>query len=181
MVSGMSTTGGPGSGELPTRYGFIMNPYPEMRLANCPICNRKTGQRKLPLLIHVEPKQLVALNYTCRYCRHCDLLVAHKHEIEHLLYGLFLELDSGAIGNDYLVYGTLEKAHWRESTKRPMPPAEALKRAFRFETCYEELRCTQAGWYPRGQKPPMMEPPPSREWVRADRRSSPGPDAERTS
>lgn len=70
----------------PPQYNFVLNPYPDERLSRCPFCSNKTGQRKRPLVIHIDPMHLIALNYTCRYCEQCDLLVAHKHEIEHLLY-----------------------------------------------------------------------------------------------
>ena len=70
-------------GELPPKYSFVLNPYPDMRVGRCPYCEHKTGQRKIPLLIHVKPMHLIALNYTCRYCRTCDLLIADKHTIEH--------------------------------------------------------------------------------------------------
>ena len=96
-------------GELPTKYNFVFNPYPDDRLSRCPFCESKTGQRKRPLVIHIDPHQLISLNYTCRYCRDCDLLIAHKHEIEHLLTGIFMQLNPAAIGNNYLVIGTMEK------------------------------------------------------------------------
>ena len=87
-------------GGLKPKYNFILNPYPDQRLSRCPFCEKKTGQRKIPLLIHTDPLQLIALNYTCRYCHDCDLLIAHKHEIEHLLTNLFLQFDPEVIGND---------------------------------------------------------------------------------
>ena len=68
--------------ELPEFYNFALNPYPDVRLSSCPFCDRRTGQRKLPLFIFIEPHYPVALNYTCRYCDHCNLLIGHKHEIE---------------------------------------------------------------------------------------------------
>jgi len=96
-------------GGLPPRYSFMLNPYPNQRTSRCPLGERKTGQRKIPLLIHIDPLHLVALNYTCRYCRACDLLIAHKHEIEHLLTALFRPRDPDVIGNNYLIMGTVEK------------------------------------------------------------------------
>lgn len=72
-------------GCLPPKYNFCLNPYSELRFSRCPDCQNKTGQRKLPLLIHVEPMNLIALNYTKRYCRRCDLLIGHKYEIEQHL------------------------------------------------------------------------------------------------
>ena len=43
--------------------------------------------------IHVDPMNPVALNYTCRYCPDCDLLIAHQDQIEELLAVIFVELD----------------------------------------------------------------------------------------
>jgi hypothetical protein len=163
----MPKSGRPQFGDLPPRYSFILNPYPDMRISSCPFCERKTGQRKLPLMIHVSPQHPVALNYTCRYCQHCDLLVAHKHEIEHLLTGVFSQLNPEVIGNEYLILGTMEKQAWQENMRHPKPPAEMFPHISQFADYYKELRVTRPGWYPRDQEPPIWEPPASREWVKA--------------
>jgi hypothetical protein len=42
-------------GGLPPQYNFVLNPYPEVQVSRCPFCDRKTGQRKVPLFIHVDP------------------------------------------------------------------------------------------------------------------------------
>ncbi len=107
-------------GGLPPRYSFVFNPYPDMRISSCPYCAKKTGQRKIPLLIHIKPLHLIALNYTCRYCAECDLLIAHRHEVEHLLTALFRKYDPAAVGNDYLVTGTVEKKAWREGLQQDL-------------------------------------------------------------
>src|SRR5512147_3264198 len=96
-------------GGLPPQYNFVLNPYPEVRVSRCPFCDRKTGQRKVPLFIHVDPLHPIALNYTCRYCSHCDLLIGHKHELEHLLTQMFAPYHPAVIGNDYLIMGTVDK------------------------------------------------------------------------
>jgi 5-methylcytosine-specific restriction endonuclease McrA len=153
-------------GGLAPKYNFILNPYPDMRISSCPFCNRKTGQRKVPLLIHVDPLHLIALNYTCRYCQHCDLLIAHKHQIERLLYSLFSQLAQEAIGNGYLIIGTVEKDAWRKGLKQPQSLEETLPHAHDFKRFYKELRMTQPGWYPDDQEPPVMEPPESQDWVK---------------
>lgn len=154
-------------GELPPHYGFMLNPYPDERLSRCPLCEQKTGQRKLPLLIHIDPRNLIALNYTCRYCENCDLLLAHKHEIEHLLTGLFRQYDPEVVGNDYLIIGTVEKSTWREGVEQPKVMGEMLPHASDFATYYKELRLTRPGWYRSEQEPPVMEPPLSQEWIKA--------------
>ena len=153
--------------KLPKKYNFILNPYPDVRLSRCPFCERKTGQRKLPLFIHIDPHYPLALNYTCRYCRHCDLLIAHKHEIEHLLTEMFIQANPAVIGNEYLVMGTVDKKAWREGLTQPKPAAEVMAGYMSiFKTYYQELRSTQPGWYPEDVEPPVMPPPPSTEWVK---------------
>jgi hypothetical protein len=69
-------------GQQPPRYRFFLNPYADVRFTTCPQCGGKTRVRKLPLVIHVDPVQPVALNKTCRYCPSCDLLIAHRDELE---------------------------------------------------------------------------------------------------
>jgi len=151
-------------GRMPSAYNFVFNPYPDERISRCPFCEKKTGQRKIPLLIHIDPLHLVALNYTCRYCRDCDLLIAHKHEVEHLLTALFMERDPSAIGNDYLVLGTVEKKAWREDIGQPKSIEKMRANTHDFKTYYQQLRMKQQGWYQFDEEPPVREPPLSQEW-----------------
>ena len=164
----MSATKKSQFGRLKPKYSFILNPYPDRRISRCPLCEEKTGQRKIPLLIHIDPSHLIALNYTCRYCKDCDLLIAHKHEIEHLLTDLFLQFDPEVIGNDYLIFGTVEKKAWREGLKQSMPINKMRPHISDFATYHEELRLTQAGWFLPDQEPPVMNPPKSQEWVKSE-------------
>jgi hypothetical protein len=165
-VTNMTDTKKSPLSQMPRKYKFVLNPYPEMRLSSCPFCDRKTGQRKIPLLIHVDPNNLISLNYTCRYCQACDLLIAHKHEIEHLLTILFRQRAPEVIGNEYLIMGTMDKAAWRENMRQPKEPREALSQANIFLEYYQELRTTRPGWYPEDRTPPIAEPPASQEWVK---------------
>jgi 5-methylcytosine-specific restriction endonuclease McrA len=153
-------------GGLPPKYSFMINPYPEERVSRCPFCERKTGQRKIPILIHVNPHHLIALNYTCRYCRDCDLLVAHKHEIEYYLTALFLQQAPDTIGNDYLAVGTVDKSAWKEGLKQNQTSDKLLPHASDFVTYYQELQLTRAGYYKADRKPPIAVPPPSQDWVK---------------
>lgn len=153
--------------ELPAKHKFVLNPYPYERLSRCPYCEAKTGQRKRPLLIHVDPGGLIALNYTCRYCQKCDLLIAHKHEIEHHLFVTFSQIDPQMIGNPYLIMGTVEKKVWRKGLTEPRTPRELIERLSKFEACHGELRHRQGGWYPAGKERPIVNPPPSKEWIKA--------------
>lgn len=162
----MGTTKKSQFGGLLPRYSFMLNPYPDQRLSRCPLCEQKNRQRKMPLLIHIDPLHLIALNYTCRYCQDCDLLIAHKHEIEHLLTELFRQYDPGVIGNNYLIIGTVEKSIWREGLEQPKAIAKMLPQASDFATYYKELRLTRPGYYSSDQEPPVMEPPLSQEWIK---------------
>jgi hypothetical protein len=152
-------------GTLPKKYNFSLNPYPEFRFYKCPDCENKTEQRKLPLLIHVDPVHLIALNYANRYCHRCDMLIARRDEIEHHLTETFLERKPDDIGNYYLIFGTVEKKAWRENMKNPKPLEEMRQHVHDFKS-YQEIRMTMAGWFKADQEPPVMEPPPSTEWVK---------------
>lgn len=162
----MSRTKKPRFGELPPLYSFSINPYPDLRFSRCPTCEQKTGQRKIPLFIHVDPNYPIALNYTCRFCKKCDLLIAHKFEIEHLLVTIFQKLDPDAIGNKYLIIGTVEKKAWRENMQHPIKPTEMLSKIHDFKTVPSELSMTRGGWYAPNQEPQVMIPPPSSEWLK---------------
>jgi len=167
----MTETIKPQIGGLEPKYGFIINPYLDYRASSCPFCGRKTGQRKLPLLVNVNKLDFVILNYTCRYCKDCDVLIAHKHEIEHLLTVLFQQRDPELIGSDYLVFGTMDKETWREGSKHETTKTikEIVSHLSDFTTYYKELRMTQQGWYLKGKRPPIRKPPASQEWVKSER------------
>src|SRR5260370_8075575 len=112
----------PRLGKLPARYSFFLNPYPDLRFTSCPQCGAKMRQRKLPLVIHVEPHYFIALNKTCKYCPHCDLLLAHKDILEDLLARMFAERAPEIIGNDYLVVGSMA----RSASQNALPPRVPL-------------------------------------------------------
>ena len=152
-------------GELEPKYNFSLNPYPELRFSRCPDCGAKTGQRKLPLIVHVEPKNLILLNYTNRYCKKCDMLIGHKQEIEHHLTETFLKIKPDVVGRNYLVFGTVEKKVWSENIDHAKTTREILKHAHDFIS-YQDLRMSMAGWFPKGQEPPIIKPPPSMEWIK---------------
>ena len=101
-------------GKLPPMYKFILNPYQDARFTSCPRCEAKMRSRKLPFVVHVDPRQLVVLNMTARYCPDDDLLILHKDKLEPLLAAAVAQHDPELIGNDYLVLGTLERSALRQ-------------------------------------------------------------------
>lgn len=100
-------------GKLPPRYGFLLNPYSDVRLSKCPLCERPTHLRKFALLIHIKGWGPLALGKTCRYCTPCELIIVHQDELETELANSFSRLDPEVIGNEYLVLGTLDKKVWK--------------------------------------------------------------------
>jgi hypothetical protein len=120
-------------GKQPPRFRFFLNPYQDMRFTKCPQCDNKMHQRKLPLMIHVDPMYMLSLNKTCRYCPHCDLLIAHQDDLEHFLASFFMEQQPEVVGNDYLVIGTTDKSVWKEGMHQQMTMEEMLEELHDFK------------------------------------------------
>ncbi len=108
-------------------YRFFLNPYRDARFSKCPQCSNKMGQRKLPLFIHIDPNQTLLLNKTCRYCSHCDLLIAHQNELERLITVAFPALDPATVSDHYLVIGTVERADWKCISQNNLPVQETIE------------------------------------------------------
>src|SRR6266702_1776969 len=72
-------------------------------------------------------------NKTCRYCPHCDLLIAHQDDVEHVLASIFTQRKPEIVGNDYLVVGTLEKIVWKRGTQQPLTLQETLEALHDFK------------------------------------------------
>jgi hypothetical protein len=79
---------------------------------------------------------------------------------------MFMKLDPGAIGNEYLIIGTVEKKAWRENMKNPKGPDVILTNLHDFKNVLSEIRRTRPGWYAPGQKPQVLEPPQPTEWIK---------------
>jgi len=129
-------------GKQPPRYNFFFNPYQDARFTRCPQCGEKTRQRKLPLIIFVEPRLFIALNKTCRYCPRCDLLIAHQDEVEEKLAIFVGQQAPQFVGNYYLVVGTIDRDVWRRGVREAleleglMENLHDFKQVLRFEVAY---------------------------------------------
>jgi hypothetical protein len=124
-------------GKQPPRYYFFLNPYQDVRFTSCPKCGGKTKLRKLPLIIHVDPSNFISLNKTCRFCPYCDLLIAHRDELENYLVAIFEERDPDAIGNDYLVVGTVDRPVWRQGSKGTLTSQDLLENLHDFKDYWQ--------------------------------------------
>ncbi len=123
--------------QKPQRHRFILNPDPADRHAVCPLCEGQTDERKFPLLIHVEPRNPVAINKTCRYCPRCDLIIAQKGEVEEQLSFLFANWNPATIGPEYLVMGTLDHEVWDRGRQTLLSIPEMLDNLYLFKDVLE--------------------------------------------
>ena len=104
----------------PARHYFFLNPYQDCAFTKCPKCDNKTKVRKYPLVIHIEPEQILNLNKTCKYCTECDLIIVKQAVIEALMTACLEKERPSIIGNDYLVIGSLDRPDWKESQAKPI-------------------------------------------------------------
>ena len=129
----------PRLGKQPPRYKFFLNPYQDARFTRCPKCEAKTRQKKLPLVIHIDAWGMFVLNKTCRFCPGCQLLIAHKDELEGYLAAFFERQAPEIVGNDYLVIGTLDRADWKWGAQGTVTTDDMIERLHDFEDvlCFE--------------------------------------------
>ncbi len=84
----------------------------DMPVTTCPQCKGKTHIRKFSLVVHVNPTHTIIVDKMCRYCDTCDLLIVHRDQLQEQLANNLLMINPEAIGNDYLVIGTLQREEW---------------------------------------------------------------------
>ena len=132
------------------KHYFFLNPYEDAAFTKCPKCENNTKIRKFPLVIHIDPQQLLLLNKKCRYCVRCDLIIAKKSNLESLMAACFEESKSEIIGNNYLVMGVAERRDWLESKKGIMLQGETIESMFVFKDVLN-FEPVHAGWYRDGE------------------------------
>lgn len=102
--------------------------------------------RKIPLLIHIEPYQLMTLRKTVKLCPPCDLLIVHQDELERELAIAFHCRRPEIMGNPYVVLGTLEVAEWKHSMQDPGTPEATIEKHHPFREVLE-LHVSPGGWF----------------------------------
>jgi hypothetical protein len=139
-------------GKLKPRYSFLLNPYSDVRLSKCPRCERLTHLRKFALFIHVEGWGPLVLGMTCRYCTPCELIMAHRDELEAELARSPAHLAPNAGEDGYLVVGTVERKVWQKGLEGSGTQMEdALEHMADFKK-YFDLHYEPGGWYPAGER-----------------------------
>jgi hypothetical protein len=116
-----------------TRFFFFLSPYEGMAFTRCPKCDAKTKQRKLPLVIHIEPHTICVLNKTCRFCPACELVIARQSEIEPMLSAMVKDQRATIEQGEYVAIGTLDRADWQAAQQKHWSPAEAVERTWVFK------------------------------------------------
>lgn len=99
------------------RYSFLLNPYIDVRLSKCPKCDRLTHGRKFALFVHIKEYGPLVLGKTCRYCTPCEMVIAHKDELDAELAVNLGRIAPQAVGNEYLVLGTIDKKVWEQGLR----------------------------------------------------------------
>ena len=75
--------------------------------------------------------------------------MVHQDELEEQLAHSLTQIAPEAIGNEYVVLGTIEVKAWREGLRgREKQPAALLQHIADFKNVYE-LEYEPGGWYPR--------------------------------
>lgn len=132
------------------QHYFFLNPYPDTAFTRCPKCELKTKIRKFCLLIHIDPKNIFSINKSCRYCPKCDLIIAKQAELESLLAAICEQYAPDIIGNEYFVFGTMDRKDWKDAQTGKIHQHESLNRSYPFKDVWKfEVR--PAGWYPDTQ------------------------------
>jgi hypothetical protein len=135
-------------GKRPARYSFLLNPHVDIRLSKCPRCDRLTHHRKFALFIHVEGWGPLILGKTCRYCTPCELIMAHRDELEAELAQEPAHFVPCAPGQGYLILGTVERKVWQNGLAgRGTPLDEILEHTADFKTHFD-LHVEPGGWRP---------------------------------
>lgn len=124
-------------GKLPPQYAFVLNPRTDVRFTRCPGCNDQMRQRTLPLLVHVDPRHMNLFVHTCRYCPACDLLLAQQDQLEWQMVDWFTQYDPSALGNDYVVIGTMERKAWNDYLREPLYIDQVVHHVHDFERVYK--------------------------------------------
>ena len=138
-------------GRQPPRYAFLLNPYTDVRLSKCPTCARPTHPRKFALFVHADGWGPLALGKTCRYCTRCELVIAHKDELDAEIAHSLSKLAPAAVGREYVVLGTLDRKVWKQGLGgNPQSLDAALEQMAEFKTVLD-LHVEPGGWHPAGE------------------------------
>ena len=133
------------------KYYFYLNPFDEYKWTKCPNCEAKTKLRKYCLTISYndeekKARQLLSLNKSCKFCPDCQLIIAHKSEIDTFVARLVESLGLRFNADNCFVFGTMDRKHWKKGQQEAMSPASALEIISPFKNVWN-FKVRPAGWY----------------------------------
>jgi hypothetical protein len=137
------------------KHSLVLNPFTDLRCSRCIRCRALNKVRKVPLLIHIDPRQLMTLRMSVKLCPNCDLLVVHQDELEAQLAAHLSKLNPQVVGNAYFLLGTVDVVDHRQGKREPKDPLEMIARHYPFKERLE-LRVSLGGWFPEGARPPVI-------------------------
>ena len=140
------------------RYYFFLNPYKDAASTRCPKCEGKTRVRKYCLAIHIEPRFFLTLNKTSKFCPYCELVIARQDELERIFVAACEEHAPEWIGNEYLVFGTMDREDWKAAQTAGLEPWEALELIYPFKDVWK-FELPPAGWYYEKRGEDEKQPP----------------------
>jgi len=129
-----------------SKHYFFLNPYKDCAFTKCPKCDSKTRIRKFPLVIHIDPHQIILLNKKCRHCPKCDLIIAKQSEVESLMIVCLEEINPEVIGNNYLAMGVVDRKDWKEGNNCKLDSTETLDRMYFFKDMLK-FELVPGRWY----------------------------------
>ena len=139
-------------GKLKARYSFALNKYNDIRFSKCPRCNHNTYNRKFIFFIHLDDWGPLLLGKTCKYCSKCELIVAHKNELEEQLILFCTRYCEENIGKEYLVMGTIDKKKGKEGfSGKKLDFDDVLNHMSDFID-YIKIKYDYGGWIPPKNK-----------------------------
>jgi hypothetical protein len=89
------------------------------------------------------------LNKHCRFCPVCDLIIAKRDDVESMMAERIGREKPQLVGNDYLVFGTLDRKDWMDGQKLEMSPLELMNRVYVFRDTWT-FEIVPGGWFPPG-------------------------------
>jgi hypothetical protein len=128
------------------RYYFFLNTYKDMAFTHCPKCEGKTKIRKHCLLIHIDPNYYLSLNKSCRYCPYCDLIIVKQTDLEGQLTAICEQYALDIIGNEYFVFGTMDRRDWKDAKIGKIAHDKVLERAYSFKDIWK-FEVHPGGWH----------------------------------
>ena len=128
------------------RYTLFLNPYSDQQFHHCPRCGQQTHKRNRVLIVQSGRELVAPVMAECRYCADCDLLIAHRDEIEATLREMPMPEGEAAVGETMTIVGTLDRSRLGGDTIEDILPTDLLEAFFPIDNLVHfEMNRDEAG------------------------------------